>query len=50
MNPATDTAGALRTPLCALLGIHYPLIQAPMAGAGRPPRWSPRCRPPGGWG
>jgi NAD(P)H-dependent flavin oxidoreductase YrpB (nitropropane dioxygenase family) len=28
--------GSLRTPVCELLAIHYPIIQAGMAGATTP--------------
>lgn len=50
MNTATDPAGALRTPLCALLGIRYPLIQAPMAGGWTTPALVAEVSTAGGLG
>lgn len=34
---APNPSASLRTPLCDLLGIHYPIIQAPMAGGWTTP-------------
>ena len=33
----------LRTALCDLLGIEYPIIQSGMANVSPGPTWSPRC-------
>lgn len=37
MTSASSSEPILRTPLCNLLGIHYPIIQAPMAGGWTTP-------------
>ena len=39
----------LRTALCDLLGIDYPVLQSGM-GSVAGPTWSPRCRAPAAWG
>ena len=36
----SPTSSPLHTPLCDLLGIRYPIIQAPMAGGWTTPSWS----------
>ncbi len=35
----------LHTPLCDLLGIRLPIIQAPMASASTLDRWTRNCAP-----